>query len=77
MSSDDVLGRIRRILKEAFSVFIEGSQEDTLFIDIPGFDYDSLKAIEFVGILETEFGIEIDFADDDLAFNLSSLQRGE
>jgi acyl carrier protein len=60
---------------ELFSLELAAADVDRPLTKIPGFNYDSLRAFEFVSRLEERFSIEIDLVNDDLEYSLSTLRR--
>ncbi len=75
MNSSSYLEPVRNAFCELFSLKLGTSDVDRLLSEIPGFNYDSLRAYEFVSLLEEQFSIEVDLINDDLQYSLSTLRR--
>jgi len=75
MKASSCLEPVRIAFCELFSLKLETSDVDRLLNEIPGFNYDSLRAYEFVSLLEEQFSIEVDLINDDLQYSLSTLRR--
>ncbi|MGJ5045268.1 MULTISPECIES: acyl carrier protein [unclassified Bradyrhizobium] len=75
MPGETTVDKILAASRELFPFELKLAQIDTPLPSIPGLNFDSLKAMEMVSLLEELFGIEIDFGVDDLSFNLSTVRR--
>ncbi len=60
--------RVRRALGEVLDADLESFERDATLAETPGIYYDSASVVECVVAIESEFGIEVDFVEDDVRF---------
>lgn len=67
--------RVRTTMRERFADALDGVTDEELLPDALGDRYDSLAATECIAAIEAEFGITVDFVEDDLRHHFSSIAR--
>lgn len=67
--------RISEILAKAIDLHVPEAHFATPIVEVPGCDFDSLKALEVIMVLEDQFDIEVDMTTDDIQFDLSTIER--
>lgn len=74
MTSDEIFEKLKEILYEEFSVSknTEISLESSLFNDL---DFDSLDLVDLVSTVESEFGVEINFDENNTLFESDSINN--
>lgn len=65
--------RIHKALREILDGELDPWPDDTLLRDIPDIHYDSVTVIGCVAAIEREFGVTIDFIDDDVGQTFQSV----
>jgi acyl carrier protein len=67
--------RVRATLRGRFADALDGVADGDLLRDALGERYDSLAATECITAIEGEFGITVDFVEDDLRHHFASIER--
>jgi acyl carrier protein len=65
--------RVARVLGGVLDADLGGQDKDQSLAETPGLEYDSATVVEAVVAVESEFEIEIDFAEDDIRYAFRSL----
>jgi acyl carrier protein len=65
--------RVRRALGEVLDADLAGCERDRTLAEAPGIYYDSASVVECVVAIEAEFGIEVDFVEDDVRYAFRSI----
>ena len=74
MTSDEIFEKLKEILREEFSVSknTEISPESSLFSDL---EFDSLDLVDLISTIESEFGVEINFDENNTLLESDSINN--
>ena len=65
--------RVVRVLGGVLDADLTGQDTDQSLAETSGVEYDSATVVEAVVAVESEFGIDVDFAEDDIRYAFRSL----
>jgi acyl carrier protein len=65
--------RVRRSLGDVLDADLAGVERDQTLAETPGIYYDSASVVECVVAIESEFGIEVDFVEDDIRYAFQTI----
>lgn len=73
MEIEQVRSELKRGINENFGASIADEIADVPFTQIPELNFDSLRALEFVEMVEILFDLQIDLYSDDVQTNFRDL----
>jgi acyl carrier protein len=73
LNSVELEPRVVRVLGDVLDTDLTGRDTDESLVDVPGVEYDSATVVEAVVAIESEFDVDVDFADDDIRYAFRSI----
>jgi acyl carrier protein len=73
LNAPELEQRVARVVGGVLDADLSRQDKDQSLAETPGLEYDSATVVEAVVAVESEFEVEIDFAEDDIRYAFRSL----
>ncbi|MCR5942609.1 hypothetical protein FG152_17495 [Ochrobactrum sp. XJ1] len=75
MTRAEIRQKLNEQIRSNFEVDVSTADASLPFTEIEGLNYDSLRALEFVEMVEGAFDIQVDLYTDDVQVNFASFDK--
>ncbi|MDH1270481.1 hypothetical protein N5C81_22970 [Rhizobium pusense] len=75
MTSAEIRQKLNEQVHSNFGIDVSAVDASLPFTEIEGLNYDSLRALEFVEMVEGAFDIQVDLYTDDVQVNFASFDK--